>query len=168
MYHPQGFVNHAIKLSYDNASLRCDTESGFTLNAFHLDHAFPGNEGDPSKKSMDSLYWALLRKNPPNTPIMMDNKPENARKTQVFIRGNWKVKGEVVSPGIPKVLSNSFNLTKPNRMGMVEWMTDKRNPLVSRTLVNRLWEQLFGTGIVETLEDFGSQGTLPSHPELLD
>jgi hypothetical protein len=53
-------------------------------------------------------------------------------------------------------------------MGMAEWMTDKRNPLVSRTLVNRLWEQLFGTGIVETLEDFGSQGTLPSHPELLD
>ena len=162
------YGKHDLYFSYENASLSSDTESGFTLNSFHLDYAFPGNEGDPSRKSMDSLYWDLLRKNPPNTPIMMDNKPENARKTQVFIRGNWKVKGEVVSPGIPKVLNKSFDLTKPNRMGMAEWMTDKRNPLVSRTLVNRLWEQLFGTGIVETLEDFGSQGTLPSHPELLD
>jgi hypothetical protein len=55
-----------------------------------------------------------------------------------------------------------------NRMGMAMWMTDKKHPLVSRTLVNRFWEQLFGTGIVETLEDMGTQGTLPTHQELLD
>ena len=51
---------------------------------------------------------------------------------------------------------------------MVMWLTDKKNPLVSRTLVNRFWEQLFGTGIVETLEDMGTQGTTPTHQELLD
>src|SRR5690606_34890105 len=55
-----------------------------------------------------------------------------------------------------------------NRMGLAMWLTDKRNPLLSRTMVNRVWEQLFGTGIVETLEDMGTQGMDPTHRELLD
>ena len=55
-----------------------------------------------------------------------------------------------------------------NRMGLAMWLTDKKNPLVARTLVNRLWEQLFGTGIAETLEDMGTQGIPPTHQELMD
>ena len=55
-----------------------------------------------------------------------------------------------------------------NRLGMAMWLTDKNNPLVSRTVVNRFWEQLFGTGIVETLEDMGTQGMTPTHQGLLD
>ncbi|MEY3320428.1 MAG: hypothetical protein RLZZ417_11 [Bacteroidota bacterium] len=162
------YGRHDLYFRYENKSLTSDMESGFTLNSFHLDQKFPGQTEDPIRDKMDSVYWALLSKNPPYTPIMMDNSPQNARKTQVFIRGNWKVKGEEVLAGIPKVYGKNHKLKYPNRLGLVKWMTDKENPLVSRTLTNRLWEQLFGVGIVETLEDFGSQGTLPSHPELLD
>lgn len=162
------YGRHDLYFRYENKSLSNDMESGFTLNSFHLDQNFPGKKIDPLRITMDSIYWALLLKNPSSTPIMMDNDPQNTRKTQVFIRGNWKVKGEVVSSGIPKAFSKNYTLKNPNRLGLVKWMTNKENPLVSRTLVNRLWEQLFGTGIVETLEDFGSQGSLPSHPELLD
>jgi hypothetical protein len=162
------YGKHDLYFKYDNKKLSSAMESGFTLNAFHLDHAFPGRDVDPIRKEKEQDYWDLLQKNPPNTPIMMDNSMPNARTTQVFIRGNWKVKGRKVSPGIPAIVSNKIRLKKPDRMGLVQWMTDKNNPLVARTLMNRLWEQLFGIGIVETLEDFGSQGTLPSHPELLD
>ena len=162
------YGRHDLFFKYENKSLTSDMESGFTLNSFHLDQNFPGKANDPFRIKMDSVYWSLLGKNPPNTPIMMDNAPQNARKTQVFIRGNWKVKGGEVSPGIPKVYGKNNALKNPNRLGLVTWMTDKENPLVSRTLMNRLWEQIFGIGMVETLEDFGSQGTLPSHPELLD
>ena len=55
-----------------------------------------------------------------------------------------------------------------NRMGLAIWLTSTQNPLTARTMVNRVWEQLFGTGLAETLEDMGSQGVLPTHPELLD
>lgn len=163
------YGKHDLYFKYDNKTLYSDMESGFTLNAFHLDDAFPGYANDPIRKEKEQIYWDLLKKNPPSTPVMMDNSLQNARPTQVFIRGNWKVKGMKVTPGIPAVVSNNkAGLKKSDRMGLAQWMTDKKNPLVSRTLMNRLWEQLFGTGIVETLEDFGSQGTLPSHPELLD
>jgi hypothetical protein len=162
------YGRHDLYFKYDNKALKSDMESGFTLNAFHLDYHFPGDPSDPERNLMEDRYWNLLRKNPPATPVMMDHTPQKSRKTQIFIRGNWKVKGEEVLPGIPEIYGKNHILKNPNRLGLAIWLTDKKNPLVSRTLVNRLWEQIFGIGIVETLEDFGSQGTLPSHPELLD
>ena len=101
------------------------------------------------------------------TPIMQE-LTSNRRKTKVFIRGNWEDLAEEVSEGTPEVM-NPFKKEWPkNRLGMAYWMTDPANPLVSRVAVNRFWEQIFGTGIVETLEDFGSQGSKPTHPKLLD
>ncbi|MBE7179453.1 MAG: DUF1553 domain-containing protein, partial [Mucilaginibacter polytrichastri] len=87
---------------------------------------------------------------------------------QVFERGNWMVKGAKVTPAVPASL-NAFPKDAPkNRLGLAEWLTDKKNPLTARTMVNRLWEQLYGVGLVETLEDMGTQGTPPTHRELLD
>jgi hypothetical protein len=77
------------------------------------------------------------------------------------------VKGSEVQADVPAILPNMKNYPK-NRLGFAEWMVNKQNPLTSRVIVNRFWEQLFGTGILESLEDFGSMGSKPTHPELLD
>jgi hypothetical protein len=99
---------------------------------------------------------------------MMDNPPGMHRPSYVFERGNWLVKGDLVTPDVPESL-NPFPANAPhNRLGLAMWLTSKQNPLTARTMVNRIWEQLFGTGLSETLEDLGSQGTLPTYPELLD
>ena len=99
----------------------------------------------------------------------MENPASFQRKTFVFERGNRLTPGNEVKPRIPNSLAMAMpKNAPPDRRGLVMWMTNKKNPLVSRTLVNRFWEQLFGTGIVETLEDMGTQGSLPTHQELLD
>src|SRR6185312_2978546 len=105
----------------------------------------------------------------PTTPIMMDNPADMHRVSNVFERGNWLVKGPVVKPGVPASLRACMPANAPaNRLGLALWMTSKQNPLVARTMVNRVWEQLFGTGIIESVEDLGTQGSPPTHRELLD
>jgi hypothetical protein len=101
------------------------------------------------------------------TPVM---KERNAfhRTTHVLERGNYLVPGEEVNPGVPSALPDFPQEFQPDRLGLAKWMVSEANPLTGRVLVNRLWEQLFGIGIVETVEDFGTQGAPPSHPELLD
>lgn len=101
------------------------------------------------------------------TPIMVERPKNKARKTHVFIRGNWMVKGNEVQPDVPAILPNMKNYPK-TRLGFAEWLVNKQNPLTSRVIVNRFWEQLFGTGLLESLEDFGSMGSKPTHPALLD
>lgn len=102
-------------------------------------------------------------------PIMTDRPKEKARKTNVFIRGNWMDKGAEVQANIPKTLAILPNKKENNtRLELANWLINEANPLTARVMVNRFWEQLFGIGIVETLEDFGTMGAKPSHPELLD
>ena len=99
----------------------------------------------------------------------MDELPEPMRRsTFVFTRGLWLDKGEEVEPDTPEILPPLPDGTARNRLTMARWLVSKENPLTARVMVNRVWAQLFGTGIVETEEDFGTSGTLPSHPELLD
>ena len=105
---------------------------------------------------------------PVKTPIMQDLPPDSSRKTHVFVRGNWLVHGEEVQPETPALLSQLPADYPRNRLGLARWLVDGKNPLTGRVIVNRFWEQLFGTGLVLTLEDFGTQGEKPSHPELLD
>jgi hypothetical protein len=84
------------------------------------------------------------------------------------VRGNFLDKGEAVEPGTPAIFNPMPEGAPHNRLGMARWLVDPRNPLTARVVVNRLWEQLFGTGLVQTSEDFGTQGEPPSHPALLD
>lgn len=100
-------------------------------------------------------------------PVIMEMNPNRARKTHVFIRGNWTVHGDEVKPAMPGSLPGMKNFPA-NRLGFAEWLISKDNPLTARVMVNRFWEQLFGNGIVESLEDFGTMGAKPTHPELLD
>jgi hypothetical protein len=86
----------------------------------------------------------------------------------VQLRGNFKSLAEEVTPGVPEVFPPLPEGSQPDRLALARWLVSPENPLTARVIANRLWEQIFGTGIVRTLEDFGSQGDLPTHPELLD
>jgi hypothetical protein len=90
------------------------------------------------------------------------------RDTFVLVRGDFRTFGEKVTPGVPASLTPLAADAPPNRLGLAKWLVDPANPLVARVTVNRFWQQYFGTGLVKTSEDFGSQGEPPSHPELLD
>ncbi|MEJ6701374.1 MAG: PSD1 and planctomycete cytochrome C domain-containing protein [Akkermansiaceae bacterium] len=91
-----------------------------------------------------------------------------ARETFIHLRGNFLSRGDQVSPGAPEVLVADGNAQPKNRLEFARWLVDGKNPLVARVVVNRFWQSYFGNGLVRTPDDFGSQGALPSHPELLD
>ncbi|MEM9328287.1 MAG: DUF1553 domain-containing protein, partial [Bacteroidota bacterium] len=107
----------------------------------------------------------LLTANPAvATPVMVER--DQARLTNVFIRGNWLVPGDTVEPSIPDLLGGGSQWA--NRLDLARWLVSPENPLTSRVIVNRIWAQLFGRGIVATPEDFGTLGDAPSHPAMLD
>lgn len=110
---------------------------------------------------------ALEEIDPLHTPILRELSPEKSRETRVFNRGDWRNPEQEVKPGIPPSMG-SIPGGKVNRLSFARWLVGGENPLTARVFVNRVWEQLFGFGIVETPGDFGSQGIPPTHPELLD
>src|SRR5207245_10124469 len=83
-------------------------------------------------------------------------------------RGQYDKKGEKVTAGMPTSLPPLPAGAPANRLGLARWLVDPAQPLTARVIVNRYWQMFFGTGLVKTAEDFGSQGELPSHPQLLD
>jgi len=128
----------------------------------------PELEGLRSRLAALEQQAAELQKQFPTTPVMRELPPPRQRTTHVLLKGNFLNPGDVVEPQVPA----AFHPLRPelprNRLGLALWLLDERNPLTARVAVNRFWAQLFGRGIVETEEDFGTQGTPPSHPELLD
>lgn len=118
--------------------------------------------------SANSDFISALNANTETVPIMSENPAYMKRTTQVFDRGSWLTKTDTVHPNTPESL-NTWNQDWPkDRLGLSKWIVDKRNPLTARTLVNRVWHQIYGRGLVSTIEDIGSQSEPPSHPALLD
>jgi len=103
-------------------------------------------------------------------PVMAELPGEARRVTRLQHRGNWNDLGPVVPEGVPAVLHPATPSAdgRIDRLALAKWLVDSANPLTARVVVNRIWERLFGIGIVSTSEEFGAQGELPSHPELLD
>ena len=104
----------------------------------------------------------------PTTTVPVMRERSKPRVTKIQIRGNFLDTGETVSQGTPKVFHTIPGQQKLDRLTLARWLIDRKNPLTARVVVNRFWEKLFGIGIVSTSEEFGNQGELPSHPELLD
>lgn len=105
---------------------------------------------------------------PITVPIMKDLAGAERRKTHIQLRGNWQDLGQEVTEGTPAVFPPLPEGAPRNRLTLARWIVSRDNPLTARVTVNRFWESLFGVGIVRTSEEFGSQGDLPFHPELLD
>jgi len=102
----------------------------------------------------------------PTTMVMQEMR--EPRSTYVLIRGEYDKPGEEVTPGVPAALSPLRKAAENNRLALAQWLIDPANPLTARVIVNRYWQTFFGTGLVKTMEDFGTQGQRPSHSELLD
>ena len=104
----------------------------------------------------------------PTTPIMRELRDGERRETHIHIRGSFLSPGERVEPAVPAAFHPLPAGAPRDRMGLARWLCDANNPLTPRVIVNRFWQQIFGTGLVSTSEDFGTQGERPSHPQLLD
>ncbi|WP_341214943.1 PSD1 and planctomycete cytochrome C domain-containing protein [uncultured Wocania sp.] len=98
--------------------------------------------------------------------VMKDNAPN--RKTHILKRGQYDAPDKEVELGTPNVILKYSDSLPKNRLGLANWIFNKDNALTARVAVNRMWQHIFGVGIVSTSDDFGNQGALPSHPELLD
>jgi hypothetical protein len=113
------------------------------------------------KKQLDAIPGTMV-------PVMVERAAEATRETRIFARGNRLTKDEAVSPALPAVFKAGSSSREQNRLEMAKWLVSDENPLAARVMANRLWGELFGSGIVRTMEDLGSSGELPSHPELLE
>lgn len=114
-----------------------------------------------AREQRDSVRRAI-----PRVMVMQDRA--EYRPTFMLEKGLYNRPGEEVRPGVPACLPPLSEGQKPDRLALAEWLISPANPLTARVIANRLWQQFFGIGLVKTAEDFGAQGELPSHPELLD
>ncbi|MFT3932882.1 MAG: DUF1553 domain-containing protein [Chitinophagaceae bacterium] len=158
---------HDVYLTFTNPNLKKPDDNGVMFDWFYFTDPFPG-KGKPGYEEAQKKYFGLATMSTPTTPVMMENPDNMKRISHVFERGNWMVKGDVVTPATPHSLNPMPAKAPANRLGLAMWLTSKQNPLTARTMVNRVWEQLFGEGLAETLEDLGTQGIPPTHRELLD
>ncbi|MBI1318197.1 MAG: DUF1553 domain-containing protein [Candidatus Hydrogenedens sp.] len=111
---------------------------------------------------------SLWREHPEGTTQLVYHERRDARETYRLERGDFLQRAEKVEPGVPAFLNPMPDDMPPNRLALARWATDRQAPTTARAFVNRVWQHLFGVGLVDTPSDLGSQGSPPSHPELLD
>jgi hypothetical protein len=154
-----------------NANQQACTLRDFSLSTTTVAH-WTALAGSPERRAgWDRYNWLReeVRKAPAtNVPVLLERSTPAERGTSIWLRGNRLTKAEAVQPGVPERLNPPEGTGRVSRLDMARWLVSERNPLAGRVLANRLWAGMFGRGIVETLEDFGSSGARPTHPELLD
>ena len=129
----------------------------------------PGENQPGFSKIKDNFLKLLVGTKFSNLhPVMLENPKHLDRKTFVFDRGNWMTTKDEVKPDVPMIFNDWDEKWGKNRLGFSKWITSKENPLTARTIVNRIWYKIFGRGIVNSIEDMGTQSENPSHPALLD
>jgi hypothetical protein len=137
---------------------------------FYLRHVYAGTRErfEPLEEELSELRKKIKETEEaiPYTLVCEEMTPP--RPAYVLLRGDFQQKGEKVERGVPAAMPPLPSDAPNNRLGLARWLVRRDHPLTARVTVNRLWAQMFGTGIVKTLGDLGSQGDYPSHPELLD
>ncbi len=136
-----------------------------SLTQYFLTHPLEHRKVSESVATLEAERRSAENKIP-STMVMS----EMARPRDMFIllRGDYQKPGDKVTPTTPGFLPPMPESAPPNRLGLAQWLVDPANPLTARVAVNRYWQMFFGTGLVKTADNFGSQGEAPSHPELLD
>ncbi len=138
----RNIINEQVKAEYSNGSTQ-DKDS------LYLDNW---------KEEMEAMVQ----------PVMIMKEKDTLRPTYILERGLYDSHGELVSFGTPESISDFGPDLPRNRLGLAQWLFNPENPLTARVVVNRYWQMIFGRGLVNTPDDFGSQGELPTHPALLD
>ena len=135
---------------------------------------YSGTTADPPRmkitsEEVEKILTFINKKDTTPVNVMVMKDSSLYRPTHILVRGAYDAKGEVVGFGTPSAILN-FDTTRfgKNRLGLAQWLLDDKNPLTARVFVNRIWQEFFGRGLVKTSGDFGMQGELPTHPELLD
>ncbi|MCU0247597.1 MAG: DUF1549 and DUF1553 domain-containing protein [Bryobacter sp.] len=119
-------------------------------------------------RQLDAKLRKLKEDSYPLTQAMVVAEEGTTRKTHIKIRGDWKADGPEVAPVTPAVLPPLRSEGRASRLDLARWLVSRENPLTARVTVNRIWQELFGVGLVRTAEDFGTRSERPLHPELLD
>jgi len=147
------------------AETRTAMQAGKLRNYF-LSHAAPGEDRERFA-AIESLLAERTKFNDSLPTTMVMEEAPTRKDTHLRVRGEYHNKGEVVASAIPEVFG-TLEGENPNRLDLAKWIVSDENPMAARVAVNRYWQTFFGRGLVKTTEDFGTQGSLPSHPELLD
>ena len=167
----QGLIFENFKVSVSNLPpswLEAEVDAKDGLESVFVTHVYgPTREMNVRLKAARTNL-EQVRRAIPQTPIMRELSVNRRRVTKVHRRGNFLDRGEMVSQRLPEMFGSLPEGFPDNRLGVARWLTDPENPLTARVMVNRIWARLFGKGIVETEEDFGMQGAVPTYPDLLD
>jgi hypothetical protein len=155
-----------VFIRLEGASTAFEKRPLIQFDWFHFRQSLPDNL--PESEKYKAIYQELLLAPAEHTLIMIENQLDMQRSTHLWDRGNWLAPVEEVKPDVPDIFPDLPEDAPNNRLGVAMWMTEDDHPLTSRTIVNRIWAQFFGVGLSETLEDLGTQGIEPTHPELLD
>ena len=143
------------------------------------DFAFDAEEAQPKRhyvrtlhanyeQRLDQANRAVREERERTVPVMVMEELPEKRPTYILQRGDYSARGEQVAPAVPALLGGWDPGLPSDRRGLARWLTDPEHPLLARVSVNRMWQMLFGVGLVATPEDFGVRGEAPSHPALLD
>jgi hypothetical protein len=156
----------AVKVALEQTSEKRTPAQVKLLEEHYARHVSAVTES--MRNQITALEKKLTESKPVTVPVMQDLEASQRRKTHIQLRGNWQVLGDEVSEGLPAAFPQLPQEAPRNRLGLARWLVSRDNPLTARVAVNRMWETIFGVGIVRSSEEFGSQGDLPFHPELLD
>jgi hypothetical protein len=161
---PEVMPEAIAKILHTEAAARPGPDNK-ALRRYYLAHPLELRRANEQTAKLQAEKLSIENKIP-TTMVMQEMA--TPRDTFILQRGQYEKPGDKVTPGVPAFLPPLPAGAPANRLGLARWVVDPSNPLTARVAVNRYWQSYFGTGLVKTAEDFGSQGDPPSHPELLD